>query len=376
MSYTVRRIDSIEEFRALAPVWSELTRESGQTSPFLSHDWFSCCWLTSGPERHPEVLVIDEGSQPVAIIPLSRWKGNIRGLPVRMISLLDSPDTPFADFLIAGQHDAVIKTFLDYQRGRSDWDLINLKKIPVSSPARKSLEAHLSERDDWRQTGSEHSPYLELSGSWSDFYGGKTQRFRKTCRNIQNKLERAGTVTVEEHRVVDPDTPFFAEVLEVSRQSWKGDQGVAMATMPRMPEFFAELKRRASRNGWLRLWLLRLNGHAVAMEYQIESAGTVYALRADFAYGVREFSPGAYLNFRIVQSLFEQGGVREYDMGPGNNEYKLRWASGSHETVGLEIYRKSLYAKLIHTLETKAVPVLRKLRDRARSKGVEEVVAQ
>ena len=37
----VRLATSLREFDALAPVWRELTRESGQTSPFLSHDWFA-----------------------------------------------------------------------------------------------------------------------------------------------------------------------------------------------------------------------------------------------------------------------------------------------------------------------------------------------
>ena len=40
----VRRIDTREGFEALAPVWQSVATESGQTSPFLSHEWFGCCW--------------------------------------------------------------------------------------------------------------------------------------------------------------------------------------------------------------------------------------------------------------------------------------------------------------------------------------------
>ena len=375
MSLKCKRIHSFEEFRSLQPAWLEVVKATGQDSPFMSHDWFSCCWQAVQPEKKPEIIVVEDGGGPVAILPFMRSRSAVRGLPVRVLSLLECPDTPFLDLLIAGDQKKVIETFLRDQHGRSDWDIIRFQKIPVQSPVQKSLEAVLAGRNSWREAGRDLSPVLDLRGSWEEFYAAKTQRFRKTIRNIQNRLERAGALEVEEQRAVDPDSPFFAELLEVSRQSWKAEQGLAMATMPRMPEFFRELTRLASRNGWLRIWLLRLNGHAVATEYQIQANGVVHALRSDFAYGVREFSPGAYLNFRIVQGLFESGDVTRYDMGPGTNDYKLRWASGSQETTRLEIYRESFYGRLLRTIETKAVPMARKWRDRVQPEEAPEAVA-
>jgi CelD/BcsL family acetyltransferase involved in cellulose biosynthesis len=105
------------------------------------------------------------------------------------------------------------------------------------------------------------------------------------------------------------------------------------------------------------------------MEYQIQSGNVIHALRSDYAWGVREFSPGAYLNVKIIQSLFEAGDVAEYDMGPGNNDYKLRWASGTRDSIRIEIYRDSLYGRLLNTIETKMVPLAQTWRDRARPAG-------
>lgn len=375
MSLKIRKVSTLDDFRSLGPVWSELANESGQTSPFLSHEWFQCCWTAAGSDRQPELLLIEDTAGPLAAIPLMRWREKVHGLPVRLLGLAECPDTPFADLLIAGQHDQVLNTFLQYVRTQGDWDLMRLRKIPTTSPTVKLFQTHLERQGRWRAVPGEQSPYLEITGGWSEFFSEKTQRFRKTLRNIQNRLERAGRISVEEHREVDPDSPLFSEILEVSSQSWKADRGVAMATMPRMPEFFRDLSRCASRNGWLRLWMLRLNGHAVATEYQIQSLGVVHALRSDYAWGVREYSPGAYLNFRIIQSLFEAGDVTRYDMGPGTNEYKLRWASGSQETITIEIYRDSLYGRFLNAFETKAVPLARQWRDRTRSGDPQEAHA-
>ena len=43
MSLRVRCINTLQGFADLVPAWSELARAKGQTSPFLSHDWFWCC---------------------------------------------------------------------------------------------------------------------------------------------------------------------------------------------------------------------------------------------------------------------------------------------------------------------------------------------
>lgn len=141
---------------------------------------------------------------------------------------------------------------------------------------------------------------------------------------------------------------------------------MAIATMPRMREFFAELSRRATERGWLSLWLLRLDGRAIAMEYQLRGNGTAYALRADYDLDFAAASPGSSLNFEVARALFEQGDVRQYHMGPGLNEYKMRWASGSHETIRLHAYRPGLYPGLVHLLEARVVPAIRRIRERLR----------
>ncbi len=364
MSLRVRRIESSKEFVALAPLWSELARESGKTSPFLSHDWFWCCWHAVWPRRRPEILLIEEGGSPVAIIPLMRWQERYYGLPVRCLGFLECPDTPFVDMLAAAEPGPVSEAFLDHLAGRSDWDVVQLQKLPAPSPTLKTLQSLLPDRLPWWRASTLFSPYLEIAGGWSGFYGAKSQRFKKTCRNIQNRLERAGHVSVEEHRVVDPASPLFKEVIEVTRQSWKGNHGLAIATMPRMPEFFKELTRRASNHGWLSLWLLRLNDRVIAMEYQLRGDGTVYALRADYDQAYAELSPGSALSFAIVRRLFEQGGVHEYNMGPGVNDYKLHWASGIHGTSHLKLYRPQFYSALLYKMETAVIPAARKLRAR------------
>lgn len=364
MSLRVRRVETLEAFNALAGAWLDVTRASGQASPFLSHDWFRCCWRAVQPRRRPEVVIVEESGGPVAFLPLMHWEKRVRRLPVRALGCLAVPDTLLTDMVLVGDPARVIDAVLDHLAARGDWDVWHILKVPATSPALKTLEGLLPGRFPWRAAGTVLSPYVTISGTWEAFYRGKTQRFRKTCRNIENRVQRAGMVAVEEYRAVDPDAPLFAEVLEVSRKSWKGLRGLAMATMEGMPAFFRELTRRAGTNGWLHLWVFRLDGRAVATEYQLEADGRCHALRADFDPELGDLSPGACLNARIIQSLFERGGLYEYDMGPGTNEYKRRWASGAREFPTLEVYSPGTYGHLLHGIETRLVPLARRWRER------------
>jgi CelD/BcsL family acetyltransferase involved in cellulose biosynthesis len=374
MKLRARRLEQPADLAALAPVWSDIAAQSGLTSPFLSHDWFTCCWKAVPAGRRPEIVLVEDEQSPVAVIPLALRTERLHGLPVRTLAFLDSPDTPLMDIPHVGESGPVIEAFLDHVTSRADWDVLRLQKLPVASPTLKTLEETLPGRFPWLRAGSVSSPYLAIEGSWTAFYAAKSQRFKKTARNTQNRLERAGQVTVEEHRAVDPASVLFREALEITRRSWKADRGVAIATMERMPEFFRELTRRATEHGWLSLWLLRLDGRAIAMEYQLRADGKVHALRADYHAEYRELSPGSALNFAIARSLFERGDVHEYEMGPGLNQYKLRWASGSHECVSLKVYRGTRYARFLQGLEEMVIPAARKLKDRlmsVRSRGVD-----
>lgn len=364
MSLRIRRVETEAEFQSLAGAWADLAERSGQTSPFLSHDWFTCCWPAVGPARRAEVLLVENGGQLMAAVPLMRWKERQRGIPVRRLALLECPDTPYIDVLLDGPARPVATALIEHLAARRDWDVTSLQKLPAASPIVKELESALPGRLPWRRAEGSLSPYLAITGDWEAFWKGTSQRFKKTYRNIQNRLERAGEVRIEEHTTVDADGPLFGELLELSRRSWKGDRGVAIATMPNMHGFFVALTRRASARGWLALWTLRLDGRLVAMEYQLRHAGRVNALRADFDPALRDASPGSALNFAIARALFERGGVHEYDMGPGLNEYKMRWATGNHEGAHFMMYRPTLYGRLLCILDTRVRPVVRRVRER------------
>ncbi|MGH8068027.1 MAG: GNAT family N-acetyltransferase [Candidatus Entotheonellia bacterium] len=356
----IRRIDKARDFMALSPLWSKLTCESGQLSPFLSYDWFWCCWHGVWPRCRPEILVIEDAGIPVSIVPLMHWRERLSGLPMRCLGFLEYPAAPMVDLLTITEHDQVLKTLLDHLASRADWDVICFQKLPATSPTAKALELNLADHLSWRYADSLFSPYLTIEGSWESFYSASSQTVKTIQEQAQDQLQRAGEISIEEHRLVDPTSPFFQDVLELMCRSSIIDGVASNAPSPRLREFFSELTRRASKNGWLSLWLLRLNGYAIAMEYQLRSDDKVQALHAHNDPAFRHLFPGHVLTLAILQALFEDGGLHEYSSKPAFISDPPWWATVAHEMVHLKLYRPSAYARLLHRLETVVMLVAKK----------------
>jgi CelD/BcsL family acetyltransferase involved in cellulose biosynthesis len=351
MALDIRRIDKARDFMALAPMWSRLVSGSGQTSPFLSYDWFWCCWHGVWPQRRPEILVVEEEGTPLAIIPLMHWRAWTRGLPIRYMGFLECPHTPMVDLVVADQYDHVIEALLDHLAGRSDWDVVWLQKLPAASPTVKSLEKLLPGRFHWRHAGHWRSPYVAIDGNWDRFCRAMNGHVTALQPHGYEQLWRSGSIKIEEYRTVDLHSPLLQEMLAVSGRGSRVDRGVALRAMPRAQEFFRELTRRASKNGWLSLWALRLDSRVIALEYQLRSNGKVQVLWAGGDPDCRGFLPGMALNLAILQALFEGGCVDEYAIGPGVQDDRRFWATAWHEAVHVKLYRTSFYARLLHWLE-------------------------
>jgi CelD/BcsL family acetyltransferase involved in cellulose biosynthesis len=348
MTLRIRRIERARDFVALESIWSRLTHESGQTSTFLSYDWFWCCWHGVVPQHRPEILVVEDGNTPVAIIPLMRWKARLHGFPVRYISFLGWPHSPITDLVTTGQSNHVIELFLDHLIKRSDWDIAQLQQLSVTSPTLEALERIVPDRLSWRRDGQVAYPFLTIDGDWRLFCTTMSKPFVDIHRDIYATLQYAGDLRLEEHRLVDPQGSLFQEMLSVMALQ---TASIGKPPRPRQREFFLALTQRAAKNGWLSLWTLKLDGHMLALEYQLRSHSTVQVLAVGQNPNYHDLRPWAKLNLAILRVLFESGCTYEYRLGPAVQHDRLWVANDHHQTVSLKLYRPSIYTHLLAQLD-------------------------
>ena len=331
----------------------------------MSQDWFECCRIAADDES-VELLLVSDSVAPVALVPLRHRTSTRRGLRAKYLSLLDCPDSPFADIIPSGAGEPVAGAVLAHLATRSDWDILELGRLPSDSPTLKAFEGECEGRLRQRRAGAEMSPYLAIEGTWQAFYASRSQRFKKTIRNIQNRLARLGTVAFEEHRSLDPAGPVFEEMIDLTRRSWKAEEGVAIATMPRMRGSLPSSAAGPRNAGGYRCGFC---GSRAARSPWSISSGTRESCTRSGPISISSTRPrplGVRSISRLRARCSSAARCASIRWAPVSTSTRCAGPPAATRRCGSMRTVPALYPALLHFGETVLAPALRRVRDRLR----------
>lgn len=362
----VARSDTEAQLSALAEEWQHLAASTHAPTPFLSPQWFDAAWQWAKHDSELWLITVRQNGVLVGICPLVRRHTQYRGLAMRKLEFLAVPDTQLCDVIIAPALakpvSQAIAQFLTEQK--QQWDMLELRLLPDNSIAARHFAPAL------KQVGIRaliealgENPWINLSQGWDAYYASRSRSLKKKNNLIANRLRKAGEIEIEWMRPSRGDPANYATtlqtVIDLSAKSWKQETGNSL-DQPGPNAFIQRLSQHAAEQGWLSIWLLKLDGKPLAMEYQLADEAQVYALRADFDSACpQEISPGSYLNMHLLERHF-QSGLAQYCMGPGDNPYKYRWADRTHALHRLVGYSPTLKGRLLALLELDVKPTLKR----------------
>jgi hypothetical protein len=180
---------------------------------------------------------------------------------------------------------------------------------------------------------------LRLDDTWANYYARRSRRLKKGNNLIANHLKKGfESVAVVRTPIDDSERggQMVAELARLAAASWKKDLHSALHREgPR--SWLESLRAGFGGSGTLVVWQLLLDGQLAAAELQLDYGGTVSALRADVREDFATCSPGTFLNWKVLEASFGCGAT-VYNMGPGLNEYKLRWAEFQEDLIALDWY--------------------------------------
>jgi len=352
-------------FARLREPWNALL-ELGD-GVFLRHEWFDAAWGWARESATLHVLCVRDSGRLIGIAPLC-VRARMSAVPgIRVLEFLTIPDSPHCDFIArSNDRERVIECVLEHLRQQPPrCDAIEFARLLESATALKELQ-RTAARQGLRlyACGVDSELGVKLEGSWEQYYATRSRRLKKGNNLVANHLKRQ-YAAIEVERVdrsagTEWTEQLIAEVTRISANSWKRGTGTTFECAG-PGEFLRRWTYAALARGWLNIWLLRLDGMAVAAEFQVIDGDTVQALRADFDVAFDATSPGTYLNWQILQQLFD-GRRRYYAMGTGHNTYKLRWSNATRELRGWRLYRCTPHGVLWKAWEEWLRPKLRWLR--------------
>lgn len=359
-SRRVRLISSYREMVDLEPVWHELYRRAEVHHPFLSHEWLRTWWECFGaPEGLRILLVRDDAGEPVGLVPLVADRARMLGLGLSRLGLPWNVHTPRLGLVVAERHEEVYGLLWEHlTRGAREWDVLRLCQLPEGSRASRRLAAMAADEGylvgRWSSSGS---PWVDVRGSWDEYFAGLSKKHRGTVRNRSRRLEAVGRVELE---TVDGSAgsstregaleDALTEGFRLEGAAWKEEAGTAIVSHPDAERFYRLLAHRTARRGWLRLHFLRVGGRRVAFLYSLLHRGTLFALKGGYDPEHARSSPGVVLFSRILRDAFERR-LQAVDFLGDEERWKLDWARRTQQHHWLYVFRPSPRTRWVHLLK-------------------------
>ena len=339
-----RVISELSEFDKIADCWNELLPHTeARNLVTLRSEWISCT-VRAYLDGYPLFIVTAwKNGKLIGAIPLYKKKVKLKYiLPVTMLQFVDSDMNPRKHILVENNDVNVLQGMLEaIYRYRGEWSILNLKGIRrdsqlmamlIDTAPRAKLSLHKNDRQE--------TVYIDLSSTWEEYFHGLSKNRRKKIRRSLNLLDRQGKWHVRQIRTKNEFKQFYPTMLRISRKSWKGHARSDIASVEGDNLFYRNFLSTAAKSGWLRLWVLEVEGNEIAFQCQVEYGNTTTSFRADFDIDYEKISPGVCLRIEILKKLFETN-LKYYDMGGAQYGQKKIWGTQSlyHENLHMGHYK-------------------------------------
>jgi CelD/BcsL family acetyltransferase involved in cellulose biosynthesis len=367
----VETISNYEAFLDLEPVWNNLVEAAGIDHPFLSHEWVRTKWECFGEGKELHILLVKDGTEPIAIAPLMVSHGRMYGLKVRQIESIGNIHTQRFDFIVARSARQAYRAIWKHLLHENDrWDVLQLCQLPAGSRTLEEL-SKLAAGDGFL-TGLWHSgdsPYLPLPGTWESYMKSLNAKHRANLRNRLKRLSRLGEVAVETIESVEHVAGALTDGLRLEAAAWKRNAGTAICCRPELRLFYTKLAERVAKRGWLRLYFLTVDHRRIAFHYSVCWRDKLYLLKPGYDPAYAPYSPSNLLCNMVLHDAFDRG-LAEYDFLGAAEPWKLEWTRETKPHYWLFVFPRLWRPRLLYSVKFRLIPRLQQWRFYARLRDI------
>jgi len=249
-----------------------------------------------------------------------------------MLFLVGSGGSDYLDF-VGEPDEATLARMLDAaRRALPEFLGIGLYHLPLRSRT-TSLLPGVAERLglELHCEGGMSAPYVDLS----DPARVAQMLGRRSVRKEEARMERAGPLRIR--TATDDELDEWLELFfEQHSARWRaaGEEGIAREDAR---SFYRAIVHSGKRAGWLRFTMLEWRGAPAAFDISLLRGARQITYLVSRDPSIHDYSPGRVLQRHVVKAALEAG-VRFFDFGLGDEEYKLLNASGVDEVANWFLY--------------------------------------
>ncbi len=329
-------------FAAMRSEWGELLDSSG-ASIFNSWEWLYPWYRRLGADRQLYILTArDEGGRLVGLMPLCLEHRRALGRKLRRLTFLGETHVcgDYMDVVaLPERHREVVEAFAEHLRRSQDtWDVLDLADIDSESPTLALLQRSFSAPEyvaELRPGLVCPTMTFRPGETFEDFLRGSSRR--ENYRRRKKQLEKQPGFSVE--CIEDPAELArpFSEFLRLHAMRWSGEGGSDGITGHDVEAFHRDATTLLAERGKLRLFVMSVEGKAVASLYALRHGDTFSYYQAGRDPEWQNMSVGLVMLVETFKRAIEEGAAT-YDFLRGEEPYKADWNNGQRTIVGLRIY--------------------------------------
>jgi CelD/BcsL family acetyltransferase involved in cellulose biosynthesis len=341
-------VEVVDRLEPITEEWNELAGRLG-APPFMHSGWIRSWWSAFGSGAL-HIFVVRRGGRLVALLPMRRRHGALRSptnahTPAFGLLAVDEEAGRIlaTELFASGAHEIAISP-LDAPGDGLDFLAAAARAAGYRTIAQPVLRA----------------PYISGGTSLAAYHRSLSHNLRHDVERRLRRLLEAGAVSVhvcDGHERLDE---FLDEGFGVEASSWKGAGGTAIASQESTRSFYHDVAHWAASVGWLRLAFLRLDGRAIAFQFDLECGRTYYSLKIGFDPEYERFSPGKLLAYTMISRAVSSGLAR-YELLGTDESWKYRWTNTLHERVALRSFAPSAAGRLAWSSHAHVRPLARRV---------------
>jgi CelD/BcsL family acetyltransferase involved in cellulose biosynthesis len=181
----------------------------------------------------------------------------------------------------------------------------------------------------------DHSPVLELDGTWEEYLARHSANFRHQVRRRERRLARGHRVCWRTTCARDELDADMATFLALHEARWGA---TSRAFAPKRAAFHRDFAALALERGWLRLVILELDERPAAAWYGLRFADADWCYQCGRDPAWDHDRVGFVMFTWTIRAAFEDG-MREYCFLRGDEAYKSRFADGDRPVETLALAR-------------------------------------
>jgi CelD/BcsL family acetyltransferase involved in cellulose biosynthesis len=321
----IQRIQDLSGFAALRPHWDGLLAASGANNPFLTFEWLHAWWTNLAGNARLQTIAVWSDDELIAIAPLMSRRSS--GWFTRLEFLgTGHAGSDYLDVIVRRGHESeALDSLADFIASKRQ--TLRLEHVPETS-----LAAHVARRLQdcgWTTAIAPNGicPVIDLAGhTWESYLAARGSAHRA---NVRRRLRALGEPL---------DTAFERVTTEAQRHEalsalfafhewrFRTEGGSTAFLTPALRAFHQDATRQALERGWLRMYVLRLNGVPAAVMYGFAYNGQFYFYQHGFDERYRNQSIGLVLMALTIRAAFDEG-LHTFDMLWGAEPYKRLWAT-------------------------------------------------